>query len=129
MSSTTTPKGWIITAGALIVLAGAGVTYYVIRTRKQKKANRQMLASGGSTPKGAGRFRCTSTGYPLNYGTCHPDVGVLQRYLGKTFGATLVTDNKFGNNTRQAALTHLKKDQFDTKDLAAMKAALNFILR
>lgn len=126
-------KLFIIGGVALLVLAGGGYAIYYFR--KKKKETGSYFGGSGGDGKKSGGFSCTSTGYPLSFGTCHPDVGVLQRYLKKAYKANLGSygknkdgvDEMFGNMTKQAALTHLKKDSFTEKDIAGMKAALKIV--
>lgn len=125
-------KLFIIGGVALLVLAGAGYGFYYFR--KRKKETGSYLGGSGSTGRKSGGFNCTSKDYPLSFGTCHPDVGVLQRYLKKTYKAALGSygqagvDEKFGKLTKDAALKHLKKDSFTQKEIAGMKAALKLIV-
>ena len=122
-------KIFIIGGVALLVLAGAGYGYYYFR--KRKKQTGSYLGGSGSSGGTSGGFSCNSKSYPLNFGTCHPDVGVLQRYLKKKYKADLGSygkdgvDEMFGKLTKGAALKHLKKDSFTVQDIAAMKKALN----
>ena len=126
-------KLFIIGGVALLVLTGGGYAIYYFR--KKKKDTGSYL--GGSTGRKSGGFSCTSKSYPLSFGTCHPDVGVLQRYLIKTYKADLGSygknkdgvDEMFGKLTKDAALKYLKKESFTEKDIAGMKAALKLIVR
>ena len=128
-------KLFIIGGVALLVLAGAGYGYYFFRKRKKETGSYLGgLTSGG---KKSGGFGCSSKSYPLSFGTCHPDVGILQRYLKKTYKADLGSygnnkdgvDEMFGKLTKDAALKYLKKESFTEKDIAGMKAALKLIVR
>lgn len=136
---------WI--GGAVLILAGAGVTIWYIN--KKKKSENEMLEQ----PKGHSlsslvdpprkakmratpRFRCVSRSYPLNYGTCHPDVEVLQNYLiasfkedlGKSGRGKNGVDGMFGNKTRQAAHRRLGKESFTASDIVGMKSALKLVV-
>ncbi len=137
-----TRKDWFIIGGAsLVILAGGGYALYLyFKGRKEKTPSYSGSVSGSKKPSGASSasnssssgFRCTGTGYPLKYGTCHPDVGALQTFLKKQFKADLGTygknkdgvDEKFGPSTRQAALKHLKKESFTEQEIASMKSYL-----
>tara|TARA_R110002072_G_scaffold169279_2_gene322903 strand:- start:2721 stop:3170 length:450 start_codon:yes stop_codon:yes gene_type:complete len=127
-------KLFIIGGVALLVLAGAGYGFYYFRKRKKETGSYMGGSTGG---KKSGGFSCTSKSYPLSFGTCHPDVGVLQRYLKKTYKADLGSygqnkdgvDEMFGKLTKDAALKYLKKESFTEKDIAGMKAALKLIVR
>lgn len=124
-------KLFIIGGVALLVLAGGGYAIYYFR-KKKKETGSYFGGSGGGK---SGGFSCTSSTYPLSFGTCHPDVGILQRYLKKIYKADLGSygknkdgvDEQFGNLTKQAVLKHLKKDSFTEKDIAGMKAALKIV--
>lgn len=128
-------KLFIIGGIALLVLAGAGYGYYYFR--KRKKETGSYLGGSASRGKKSGGFSCTSKSYPLSFGTCHPDVGVLQRYLKKTYKADLSSygknkdgvDEMFGKLTKDAAVKYLKKESFTEKDIAGMKAALKLIVK
>ncbi len=79
-------------------------------------------------------FTCNSKTYPLQYGTCHSDVGILQQYLKRMYKADLGSsganrdgvDKKFGAATQRAAIKYLKKSVFTPKDIIGIKAALKF---
>ena len=132
-------KKIIIIGGVALLVVGAGVGAYFLYKRKKETGS----YFGGSTTSGSGGgrkssgFSCTSTDYPLSYGTCHPDVGILQKYLKKVYKADLGTygknkdgiDSKFGKITKEAAMKHLKKLAFTQKDIDGMKAALKFIVK
>jgi len=158
-------KIYIIGGIALLVIVAGGYAIYRIRKKKKIEANPNLAtpgfggsssivshknASGNSSSTSAssgssnthtggaprrGRFSCSSSSYPLSYGTCHPDVGILQKYLVKSFKANLGNygrnrdgvDEKFGNATEKAALKHLSKTSFSQKDIQSMKSALKFI--
>lgn len=135
-------KDWFIIAGAsLVILAGGGYALYLyFKGKKEQNASYYgSSATSGKKPSGGGSssgsssgFKCTSTGYPLKYGTCHPDVGVVQTFLKKVHKAELGTfgknkdgvDEKFGQVTRQAALKYLKKESFTQQEVSLMKTAL-----
>lgn len=124
-------KALIIGGVALLAAAGAGYGIYYFFFRD--KADEEYADGDGSTKKLSKTF--TNKDYPLSYGTQHPDVGILQQYLKKTYHANLGNygknkdgvDAKFGKVTKEAALKHLKKAVFTEKDIAGMRAALKFI--
>lgn len=139
---------WI--GGTIIVLAGAGITIWYIRKKKKGETDFEMQEnSSGSTlsklPNSpvkskitvTPRFRCISRSYPLSYGTCHPDVEVLQKYLlssfkeelGKSGRSKNGVDGMFGNKTKQAAKRRLGKESFTSSDIVGMKSALKVVGR
>lgn len=139
---------WI--GGTVIVLVGAGVTIWYIRKKKMGDADMETpedsqspaLSNLSDTPKKTRlsvtpRFRCVSRSYPLNYGTCHPDVEVLQKYLLSSFKEDLGksgrnkdgADGMFGNKTKQAAKRRLGKESFTSSDIVGMKSALKVVGR
>jgi peptidoglycan hydrolase-like protein with peptidoglycan-binding domain len=74
----------------------------------------------------------TKTGYPIKYGSRHPDVKILQRYLkiykedlGKTGPKRDGVDGQFGPKTSRAAQKRLKKTVFTQADIAGMRKALS----
>ena len=105
-----------------LILAGTGfAVWYYMKKRKGKKANFE-VSSAGRTSYGGG-FSCMSRSYPLAYGTCHPDVKILQRYLISQHedlgngGA----DGKFGKLTEKAAKKALGKTSFSKSDVSKLK--------
>ncbi|MDN5201244.1 hypothetical protein QQ008_07720 [Fulvivirgaceae bacterium BMA10] len=127
---------WI--GGGIVLLVGSGVAiWYFIKKKKGKEAQNEITtASAASNGRSSvsGRFQCTSTKYPLTFGTCHPDVGILQRYL-KSLNMNLGrsgmnrdgVDMQFGALTKAAALKKLGKDTFQATDIEGIKKALNFV--
>ncbi|MBL4574820.1 MAG: hypothetical protein JKY51_01810 [Opitutaceae bacterium] len=121
-----------IIGGVALLAAGAGYGIYYFFF-KDKEDEDDSNGDAGTARKSTSIY--TSKSYPLSYGTDHPDVGVLQLYLKKTYQANLGNygknkdgiDSKFGNATKDAALKHLKKISFTEKDIAGMKSALKFI--
>lgn len=89
-------------------------------TLKEKLLGRSDLQSGG--------FACKSNSYPLQIGTCHKDVEILQGYL-KSRKQNLGTsgknrdgvDGQFGALTRDAAKKVLGKESFTSQDIAKLK--------
>ena len=122
----------IITGVALVIVVGAGYTYYRFRKRKKAQDSSQGKSSRVATKKPSG-FRCTHSSYPLSYGSCHPDVAMLQRYLKQRYQAHLGSygksgvDGRFGALTKQATLKHLGKSSFTERDMHAIKNASKFM--
>ncbi|WP_299186647.1 LPXTG cell wall anchor domain-containing protein [uncultured Aquimarina sp.] len=142
---------WIIIGVTTLALTGIGYWYY----RKRKKKS-EMFPSGAEDldreiastitnnttrrPKitrRPTRFRCNSSGYPLEYGTCYKDVKILQSYLSKIYKADLGrsgsnkdgVDGMFGNKTNKAAKKHLQKTSFSKQDIDGMRTAIKMIKR
>ena len=128
---------WV--GGGMILLIAGGVAWYLMKKKKGTKitvGNNLVSRTAGratNVPVAAG-FRCTSSSYPLAYGTCHPDVMVLQRYLksmnmnlGRSGKGRDGVDGQFGPLTRSAAQKQLGKDSFEKSDIEGMKKALTFV--
>lgn len=119
---TNLPKalGWV-SAGLAVV----GIAWLLFFKDKDKNLLESMRSAASSFGSG---FKCTSKEYPLNYGTCHPDVAKLQRYL-KMKGADLGdggpnkdgADGKFGKTTRKEAIRLLRSDQFGKSFIDKLK--------
>ncbi len=137
-------KKFIIAGFILLVVAGASYgAYYLVQRKKKTGSYMGGGTSGGggstktrtSTTRASTGTQYTNKSYPLRYGTVHPDVAVLQRYLKTTYNANLGSygknrdgvDGHFGNVTKNAALKHLRKQVFTEKDIAGMKTALKII--
>ncbi len=137
---------FIIGGSALVIGAVVFVVWYVKRRKTQDTREEgdglfaTVSSSGSSTasssihhrPGSTKPFRCTSRSYPLEFGTCHPDVMVLQRYLkrlktdlGSSGPNRDGVDGKFGSKTQQAALSKLRRDSFSQTDIKGMKQTLN----
>jgi LPXTG-motif cell wall-anchored protein len=127
---------WIAITG-IVILGGAAYLWY--RKRKEKE-DFMLLDTTDTTPERIpktvvrSRFRCTNTGYPLGYGTCHADVELLQRYLkiynedlGRSGKDKDGVDGKFGSKTVKAARKRLGKDAFTKEDIEGMKLSLKMI--
>ncbi len=143
MTNTTTPNNSLKTKGntlkkplliggvALVVVAVAACSWYFLRKRKNKTED-----FGATTPprskKPSSGFGCKNSSYPLQYGSCHTDVGILQRYLKIKHNAHLGSygknhdgiDNKFGKITQNAVRKHLHQEVFTKTDIALFAAAL-----
>ncbi|WP_024772897.1 peptidoglycan-binding domain-containing protein [Aquimarina macrocephali] len=128
---------WIAITG-IVILGGAAYLWY----RKRKENNEDLMlldtadATSERTPKTVvrSRFRCANTQYPLEYGTCHADVELLQRYLkiynedlGRSGKNKDGVDGKFGSKTVKAARKRLGKDAFTKEDIEGMKLSLKMI--
>lgn len=145
IDKTTNKMIWI--GGTVIILIGAGVTIWYVRKKKKEQIAFETPEDSpapvipasltkrkiATTP----RFKCASRSYPLNYGTCHPDVEVLQKYLVSSFKEDLGrsgrnkdgTDGMIGNKTKQAAKRRLGKESFTSSDIVGMKSALKLVGR
>ena len=111
-------RAWMI-GGGILLLAGIGLVLHA----RGKDGEQGFSAPTSRKPSSSGGF-CTSRDYPLDYGTCHSDVALLQRGL-KLLGANLGgygpgkegVDGKFGKMTREAALRFLGKASFSRADV------------
>ncbi|MCB9448696.1 MAG: peptidoglycan-binding protein [Flavobacteriales bacterium] len=108
------PNAVIWTGAGIAVVAG--IWFFFLRD-KDKGALNSIKSVASSL---GGGFRCISRDYPLTYGTCHPGVEKLQRYLNK-MGASLDVDGKFGPKTRDAAIRYLKSEKFDQSFIDTLK--------
>ena len=145
-------KDLLVVGGVIVVLAGAATAYYFITKKKDKKEAELASASSGFTTvaSDSGSYQTppfipssstsssssskpiiTKTGYPIKYGSRHPDVKILQRYLkiykenlGKTGPKRDGVDGQFGPKTSRAAQKRLKKTVFTQADIAGMRKAL-----
>lgn len=142
---------WMIIGVSTLALGGIGYWYY-----RKRKSKSEMFPSGvenldreiastiaNSTTRRSTvttrptRFRCSSRGYPLAYGTCYKDVKILQSYLSKIYKADLGrsgsnrdgVDGMFGNKTNKAAKKHLQKTSFSKQDIDGMRTAIKMIKR
>ena len=124
-------KEILIGSGVFIALSLGGIAYYY--HHKKKEEENVNLAPSKSNKKPV--FQCISTKYPLRFGTCHKDVGIVQHYLKTIHKAELGTsgknkdgiDKQFGPKTKGASLQLMKKAVFHPKDIEAMKVALKFV--
>ena len=114
---------WIGGGIAIAAAIGIGIWYYRKRRTASENYNE---ASTTSTSSG---FQCKSSTYPLTFGTCHPDVKILQRALrkkgadlGKTGSTGDGVDGQFGNLTLSNAKKYLGKDSFSQPDIQNLKA-------
>ncbi|WP_299243029.1 peptidoglycan-binding protein [uncultured Aquimarina sp.] len=152
---------WIIIGVTTLALGGIGFWYYKKRksklelpreedldreiastiannTTRRSTITRRSTSTGGSTStRRPTRFRCSSSKYPLQYGTCHRDVKILQSYLSKIYKADLGSsgrsrdgvDGMFGNKTSRAAKKHLQRTSFSKQDIDGMRTAIKTIKR
>src|SRR5690606_15985582 len=122
----------------VVLVFAAGYGIYLLRKRKKEKSylkgvSTKAVTKAASTASSTGF--CKSRDYPLEYGTCHKDVEVLQRYLKVRYKANLGTygknkdgiDGMFGGATKNAALAHLKRTSFSRADIAKMMVYLGTI--
>lgn len=115
------------------VIATASMGYLLYRTLKKRKQGVSACNTGTdgrstSNPR-SNSFACISSSYPLQVGTCHSDVKILQQYLlkkGSQLGSTGSkrngVDGQFGEKTRTAALRHLGKTSFTQKDILQLQS-------
>ncbi|WP_271769180.1 peptidoglycan-binding domain-containing protein [Aquimarina algiphila] len=142
---------WIIIGVTTLALGGIGYWYYRKRKSKLEMLPREAedldreIASTiannttrrSTTTRRPTRFRCSSNKYPLQYGTCHRDVKILQSYLSKIYKADLGrsgrsrdgVDGMFGNKTNKAAKKHLQRTSFSKQDIDGMRTAIKTIKR
>lgn len=119
-------------AGGIVLVAVAAIAVWQVSKRRKRPVGGGMGASvaamGRPATRGRGGFACTSRSYPLAYGTCHPDVAALQRYLkgkGASLGSTGPrrdgVDGQFGTKTEAAAKRFLGKASLGQKDMREIK--------
>jgi peptidoglycan hydrolase-like protein with peptidoglycan-binding domain len=110
--------GILLSVGSLALIG-----YFV---GKAKKSDGETVGS-----QKTGTFKCLSNNYPLQFGTCHPDVKVLQQYL-KKMGANIGSfgknkdgiDGEFGTMTQMASSKYLNKETFNSMEIQAMRKQL-----
>ena len=117
------------------ILATTAMGYLLYRTIQKKKNSG--LFNPGSTNKQitnlrSSGFACISTSYPLQVGTCHKDVKLLQQYLlqkggklGSSGSQGNGIDGQFGEKTRKAASQYLRKTAFSQKDILQLQTKIN----
>lgn len=136
-------KDLIIAGSAIVVVAGAGFAWYYF---KKKKENKQTISKNTITLPTQNRMPVISQrsstpskkvklGYPLQFGSRHKDVKILQGYLkiykedlGRTGKKRDGVDGIFGSKTLRAAKKRLGKSVFTSKDIAGMRKALNITI-
>jgi peptidoglycan hydrolase-like protein with peptidoglycan-binding domain len=147
-------KDLLVVGGVIVVLAGAAAAYYFMTKKKEKESDELAGAQGSTnsttlsasssyqTPpfvpitskpsSSSTKPSVTKTGYPIKYGSRHPDVKILQRYLkiykedlGETGPKRDGVDGQFGPKTSRAAQKRLKKTVFTHADIAGMRKALS----
>lgn len=109
------------------IIATTAMGYWLYLTLRKRKNPYKPNQSGSSKAKSVPRlksFACISTAYPLEVGTCHKDVKLLQQYLlqkggklGTSGGKRNGVDGQFGEKTRKAAAHLLGKVSFSKTDL------------
>ena len=105
---------WIVGLAGAAAIVGIG---YFLLTRKKHPWE-----------KTDDVFKCISKSYPLDYGTCHKDVGVLQKFLvsrgydlGMSGRQANGVDNQFGMKTENAAKEEFGKISFTKSDINELK--------
>ncbi len=138
-----TVKPWIWISGSIVLLGSIGIMIWYKKKKAKEEDTEFVFTSSSdsatkpnpsSTTTTGGAFRCEKKSYPLSYGTCHPDVAILQRYL-KSLKANIGTggkardgvDGKFGRMTQKAAHAKAGKITFNPSDIQGMKRSLNLI--
>jgi len=145
----TTYKTPLIIGGVVVVLAGIGITYYIMSKNKKKEKEETPTYTDVSVtiPSAPSRYTPpytpsgikTSTATPtssskvlIKYGSRGSLVSILQRYLkmfkedlGNTGAKRDGVDGAFGSKTANAAKKRLGKTVFTAADIEKMKKALN----
>jgi len=136
-------KDLVIAGSAIVIVAGAGFAWYYFKKKKESKQttaeNTITVATKNTTPIASKRSslpaKKVKSGYPLQFGSRHPDVKVLQRYLkiykedlGKTGKKRDGVDGIFGSKTLRASKKRLGKSVFTSKDIVGMQKALNITI-
>lgn len=127
-------KEKILLLSGIVLVLGAVVSSVLLG---RKKAQKERVPLGLGTPlstiqsRGGSRFVCSSSGYPLRYGSCHKDVRILQGYLiqhhadlGQSGKNRDGIDGRFGAKTARASKKQFGKSTFTPKDIEAMKTTL-----
>ena len=133
-------KDLLIAGSAIVLLAGAGVTWYYLKKKKEKLVNSNSVSTGltsmsNPTPRRANTRALSpissKTVYPIQYGSRHADVKILQRYLkiykmdlGSSGPKKDGVDGIFGPKTARAAKKQLGKSIFKTSDIDGMRRTL-----
>ena len=120
--------------GGIVLATVIGIVIWQVRKRNKPKVwTSNVPPTVPPAPvrgAGVGGF-CQSRDYPLRYGSCHPDVTVLQTAL-KALGVNLGTfgpnrdgiDGKFGRVTENAVLSRIGKKVVSEADMDRVKAGL-----
>ena len=122
MKSETTKKNrqYVLYIGGVLLIGGLSFWLYdTVQKKKQAQTsftNRENRSATG--------FSCISDSYPLDYGTCHPDVKKLQTYLiqkghhlGSSGSKGNGVDGQFGSLTKKAASAELGKISFEQSEI------------
>ena len=128
-SSTGLTLPWII---GIVLITTASIGYLLYRTIQKRKKGMVLTHSKRSGKSGSIRqssgFACISSSYPLQVGTCHKDIKILQEYLlkkgsrlGNTGRKRNGVDGQFGEKTRKAAFQHLAKTSFSEQDIKQLQ--------
>lgn len=144
-STKATISPWVIISGLSVLGLGGGAYWYLTRDNKVDKTSSDILAlpntnlsypksqkSKKYTPKQGSKGLQSKHITPyIKYGSRHPDVKVLQRFLifkkaniGRTGSNRDGVDGIYGPKTLRAAKQYLKKTQFSRKDINGMKVSL-----
>ena len=110
------------TAGGLLI-AGAIVSGWYFLFYKKDEESESYPASNSSS--GTTSSFCKSRSYPLEHGTCHSDVKLLQQELKDRGYNKLGTsgenkdgvDGMFGTKTETGALAYFGKKSFTKRDI------------
>ena len=104
---------------------GLGLWYWFQESDEQSNESSKKDNSGRTSNPSF----CTSHSYPLDYGTCHPDVKKIQQflidneaYLGSTGPNGDGVDGHFGNITKMFARKMLGKSSFTKEDMQRFNA-------
>ena len=135
-------KDLLIVSGAIVLLAGAGITWFYVKNKKEKLAESNK-ATAEIVPISVAKkstiiprskslpSTSSSSGYPIKYGSRHTDVKILQRYLkiykadlGNTGSKRDGVDGIFGPKTAREAKKQLGKSVFTLSDINGMRKAL-----
>lgn len=124
------PTLLVMLLGGILLSVGslALIGYFVGRAKKRED---EIISGSSNRENRTGGFKCLSNSYPLQLGTCHVDVKILQQYL-KKLGADLGAfgknkdgiDGQFGTYTQKAAVKYLGKEIFNDIDMQAMRKQL-----
>lgn len=119
--------------GGIFLFLGGFALYAHLTSKKGDDEERDASATSANNfaaSSDAG-FKCLSTSYPLQLGTCHSDVAIVQRYL-KKLGAVLGNtgknkdgvDGRFGPKTLEATKQYLNKEIFNIQDVQNIRKQL-----
>lgn len=117
----------LIACAAIIMLGGVAIVARLLSKDEELPGDLPAPGSASSSVSARG-FRCVNRNYPLQYGTCHPDVMVVQKLLlqqgadlGKTGASRDGVDGQFGSRTLAASQKYLNKEIFTLQDIQAIR--------